>query len=152
MSFNSIHKLNVSISHPFAIAITSSSMAWHFHDNAIKWKYIPRYWPFVWGIHRSPVDSPHTGQWQRALKFPLISAWTTGWANNPDAGELKCHRAHYDVTVMLSYYMTGCGRPMPWMRSERQTYHYQAKMTCFPWGCRMQCHPLYSVSCFISLA
>ena len=27
----------------------------------IKWKHFPRYWPFVWGIHRPPVNSPHTG-------------------------------------------------------------------------------------------
>ena len=22
------------------------------HDDVIKWKHFPRYWPFVWGIHR----------------------------------------------------------------------------------------------------
>ena len=27
------------------------------HDDAIKWKKNPRYWPFVRGIHRSPVNS-----------------------------------------------------------------------------------------------
>ena len=26
-------------------------------------KKIPRYWPFVSGKHRWPVDSPHKGQW-----------------------------------------------------------------------------------------
>ena len=30
------------------------------HDDVIKWKQFPRYWPFVRGIHRSPVNSPHT--------------------------------------------------------------------------------------------
>ena len=29
------------------------------HDDVIKWKHFPRYWPFVRGIHRSPVNSPH---------------------------------------------------------------------------------------------
>ena len=29
----------------------------------------PRYWPFVWGIHWSPVNSPHKGQWRGALSF-----------------------------------------------------------------------------------
>ena len=29
-------------------------------DDVIKWKHFPRYWPFVRGIHRSPVNSPHT--------------------------------------------------------------------------------------------
>ena len=61
-----------------------------------------RYWPFVRGIHWWPVNSPHTGQWHAALIFSLICFWTHGWANNQDAGDLKCHHANYDVAVMLS--------------------------------------------------
>ena len=34
----------------------------NFYDDVIKWKYFPLYWPFVRGIHRSPVNSPHKGQ------------------------------------------------------------------------------------------
>ena len=49
-------------------------------DDAIKWKPFPCYWPFVRGIHRSPVDSPHKGQWRGALMFFLICAWTNSWA------------------------------------------------------------------------
>ena len=60
----------------------------------------PLYWPSVRGIHRSPMASPHKGQWRGTLKFALICAWTNGWANNLDTGDLRCHRAHYDVTVM----------------------------------------------------
>ena len=26
------------------------------HDNVIKWKHFPLYWPFVRGIHRSPLN------------------------------------------------------------------------------------------------
>ena len=26
-----------------------------FHDSVIKWKPIPRHWPFMTGVHRSPV-------------------------------------------------------------------------------------------------
>ena len=29
------------------------------HDDVIKWKHFPRYWSFVRGIHRSPMNSPH---------------------------------------------------------------------------------------------
>ena len=36
------------------------------HDGVMKWKHFPRYWPFVWGIHRPPVNSPHKGQWRGA--------------------------------------------------------------------------------------
>ena len=70
------------------------------HDDVIKWKHFPRYWPFVRGIHRSPVNSPHKGQWRGALMFSLICAWINGWVNNREAGDLRRHRAHYDVTVM----------------------------------------------------
>ena len=61
----------------------------------------PRYWPFVRGIHRSPVNSPHKGQWHGALMFYLICARINGWVNNHKACDLRCHRAHYDVTVMI---------------------------------------------------
>ena len=40
------------------------------HDGVIKWKHFPLYWPFVWG----PMNSPHKGQWRRALMFSLICA------------------------------------------------------------------------------
>ena len=49
------------------------------HDDVIKWKHFPRYWPYVRGIHRSPVNSPHKGQWRGALMFPLICARINGW-------------------------------------------------------------------------
>ena len=71
------------------------------HDDVIKWKHFPRYWPFVRGIHRSPVNSPHKGQWRGALKFSLICAWTNGWVNNLESGDLRRHRAHYDVIVTI---------------------------------------------------
>ena len=58
------------------------------HDDVIKWKHLPRYWPCVWGINRWPVNSPHNGQWRGALIFSLICTWIN---------------AHYDVIVMGSY-------------------------------------------------
>ena len=72
------------------------------HDDVIKWKHLPRYWPFVRGIHRSPVNSPHKGQWRGALMFSLICVWINSWINNRKAGDLRRYRAHYDVTVMWS--------------------------------------------------
>ena len=48
---------------------------------------------------RPPVDSPHNDQWRGVLMFSLICAWTNRWANNRDAGDFRCHRVHYDVTV-----------------------------------------------------
>ena len=72
----------------------------HAHDDVIKWKHFPRYWPSVRGNHRSPVNSPHKGQWRRALMFSLICVWINGWVNNREAGDLRCYRAHYYVIVM----------------------------------------------------
>ena len=69
-------------------------------DDVIKWKHFPRHWLFVQGIHRSLVNSPHKGQWRGALMFSLICAIINGWVNNREDGDLRCHRAHCDVTVM----------------------------------------------------
>ena len=70
------------------------------HDDVIRWKHFSRYWPFVRGIHRSPVNSPHKGQWRGALMFSLICVWINVWVNNREAGDLRRHRGHYDVNVM----------------------------------------------------
>ena len=69
-----------------------------FHDGIIKWKHFRRHWPLVRGIHRSLLISPHKGQWCGAL----TCAWINGWVkkNNWDTGDLRHHRAHYDVTVL----------------------------------------------------
>ena len=53
------------------------------------------------GIHRSPADSPHKGQW-----FFCICAWTKGWANSRDAGDLRRHSAHYEVIVIAAAIIT----------------------------------------------
>ena len=74
------------------------------HDDIIKWKHFPRNWPFVRGIHRSPVNSRHKGQWRGALIFYLICVWINDWVNNREAGDLGRYRAHYDVIVMKGQY------------------------------------------------
>ena len=63
-------------------------------------EHFPRYWPFMRGIHRSPVNSLHKGQWRGALMFSLICARINGWVNNGEAGDLRRNHVHYDVTVM----------------------------------------------------
>ena len=91
----------------------SASMLWRRHqildtyyttdssnDDVIKWKHFPRYSPFVRGIHRSTVNSPHKGQWRGALMFSLICVWINGWVNNREADDLRRYRVHGDVVVM----------------------------------------------------
>ena len=82
-----------------SIMLTQGSLS-HTQDDVIKWKHFPRYWPFVRRIHRSPVKSPHKGQWRGTLMFSLICAWLNGWVNNRETGYLRRHRAHHDVTAI----------------------------------------------------
>ena len=84
------------------IGLWSDNLRGYFHQDVIKWKHFPRYWPFVKGINRSPVNSPHKGQWRGDLML-FICAQTNVWANHPDAGDLRRHRAQYDVTVMFLF-------------------------------------------------
>ena len=77
-----------------------SHYPWAPHDDVIKWKHFPNYWPFVRGIHRSPVNSPQQRPVTRNFDFSLICTWTNEWVNNRHAGDLRRHRAHYNVTVM----------------------------------------------------
>ena len=53
-------------------------------------------------VGTSPVtgEFPHKGRWRGVSMFPLICAWINDWANNREAGDLRRHRIHYDVTVM----------------------------------------------------
>ena len=59
-------------------------------------------------------------QGRGALTFSLICAWTNGWANHWDAGDLRRHRAHYNVTVMKVTKMTKVTRYIisicPWSK------------------------------------
>ena len=43
------------------------------------------------------------GQWRGALMFSLICVWINGWVNSREVGDLRRHRTHYDVIVMLPF-------------------------------------------------
>ena len=83
-----------------AYKVSSYDVQGH-HDHVIKWKHVSRYWPFLWGIHRSPVNSLHKGQWHGTLMFSLICARINCWVNTREAGDLRRHRARHDVIVMI---------------------------------------------------
>ena len=86
-----------SFDNPSAICNSNSPV---YHDDVIKWKHFPRNWPFVRGIHQSPVNSPHKGQWRGALMFSFICFWIKDWVKNRKTGDLRHCRAHYCVIVM----------------------------------------------------
>ena len=128
---NSPHKWPVTRK-MFPIDGVSMDSSWRFvrnrncYHDVIKWKHFPRYWPFVRGIHRSPVNSPHKGQRRGAL----ICAWTNGWANHQYDSDLRCHCAHYDVTVMVHIYKI----PTVDGRRQKSCLHtIQMKASCCFW-------------------
>ena len=72
----------------------------NYHDDVIKWKHFPRYWPFVGEF------TGDKGQWRGTLMFSLMCARINGWVNNGEAGDLRRHRAHCDVIVMMHHKST----------------------------------------------
>ena len=91
------HKIDV----PYAALCVIKARDGFLYYDVIKCKHFPRYWPFVRGIHRSPVNSPHKGRWWGALMLSLICAGINAWVNNREAGDSRRHRAQYDVTVTM---------------------------------------------------
>ena len=102
----------VSILNPLGYLIQVMIQHQRWHDDVIKWKHLPRYWPFVRGIHRPPVNSPSFdvsfdlclnkrlrkqswGGWFETLSRPL---WRhcNGWAKIP--------MVTYQQPTLLSWY------------------------------------------------
>ena len=110
------------------------------HDDVIKWKHFPRYWPFARGIHRSRMNSPNKGQWRGALMFSSICVCINGRVNNREAGDLRSYRPHYDVTVtdrQNSWLQAKHGVKMAALQSilKRDHQHFEAEAK-WPLFCR----------------
>ena len=104
-SVNFVLEHNISSTSKTHSDASLTSICWDiclFHDDVIKGKLFPRHWPFVWGIHRSPVNSPYKGQWRGALIFSLICVWINSWINNRKAHDLRRYQVHCDVIVIFN--------------------------------------------------
>ena len=79
----------------------------------VRWASCQRYFQlhlFAWWHHQMETfsallaicagNSPHKGQWHRALMFSLICVWINDWVNTREAGDFRRYRTHCDVTVM----------------------------------------------------
>ena len=75
------------------------------HDYVIKWKHFPHYWPFVQGIHWSPGDSPHKGQWCAAL-IKRLSKQSWGWWFEMLSCPLWCHHNGHWGNHMIFFRIT----------------------------------------------
>ena len=85
------------------------------HDDVIKWKHFPRYWPFVRGIHRSPGNSHHKGPVTRSFDvfFDLrlnkrLSKHTCGWWFETPSRSL---RRHCDAVSVITSHVYVRGGP-----------------------------------------
>ena len=66
----------------------------YIHDDDIKWKHFPRYWPFVRGIHRSTVKRSFVVFFDLRLNERLSKQLRRRY--------LRRHRTHYDVIVLCN--------------------------------------------------
>ena len=110
-------------------------------EDVIKCKHFPRYWPFVRGIHRWPMNSPHKGHWRGALMFSSIRPWIKGGVNNGEAGDLRCHPVHYDVILMNIANLT------PNFVTQRPFLSMTSKMRANAGKCKI-CNAVYWANCF----
>ena len=72
--------------------------------------------------------SPHKGHWCGALIF-FICARTNGWSNNQDAGDLRSHRIHYDVTLMWAW----AGIPSDEFEIKEKIYYPVSYLASYIW-------------------
>ena len=89
----------------------------HSHHSWREWS------SYTWWRHQLEIfsallalcagNSPVTGEFDRWIPgtgasdaelwcFLWSAPWINGWVNNREAGDLRCHRAHYDVIVMCT--------------------------------------------------
>ena len=59
------------------------------------------YWSFSKMTINGQRLIPHKGQWREVLMFSLICSRIKGWVGNREAGDLRRHRAYYDVILMM---------------------------------------------------
>ena len=98
-------------------------------------------------LWRESTGSPRKGQWHWALLFSLIYARTNGWANSRDAGDLRRHRAHYDVTAMTYAESKQVMSPMWSLLGQLYTgtisYCWQSLLVCYSFEDRVLLDLIY---------
>ena len=77
----------------------------------IKWKHFPCYWPLARRIHRSPVNSPHKGQWLGALMCfflrlnkRLSKQWWGWWFETPSRPLWRYCNEHPIFFLNIEYF------------------------------------------------
>ena len=111
--------------HPWCLCIKTRCLSWLFHDSSVSlatsWRLkssssAPR--RFVQQLAQVTAKRPtslalceesiHMTKYHHCrncihdvMIFLWSAYWMNGWVNNREAGDLRRHRAHYDVIVMV---------------------------------------------------
>ena len=85
--------------------VTSTFSFWHIEWNHTWWRHQMKTFSALLAICavNSPVPGEfpaEKGKWQGVLMLSLICTRINGWVNSGEAGDLRSHRAHYEVIVM----------------------------------------------------
>ena len=107
--------------------------SWYWPQVCFRAILIPSWWRHPMGIFfallalcagNSPVTGEFPSQRPVAQSFDVCTL-TNGWVSNCEAGDLRRHRAHYDVIVMMTR------RCESWV-------HFLINMTCGIFMCNFQ--------------
>ena len=83
------------------------------HVEVMTWKRCLHYWPFVKGIHRWPVNSPHKGPVRQTFDISFVVSIPRLLHKQSSCGDLKwydmwCHCNHGRETLEMPRYLTRC--------------------------------------------
>ena len=110
---------------------TSPLMLLNAHGNDVQYMeilYRIHYCHLLRCISWTPWES--TGyQWRGSFIFSLTYAWTNGWANSRDAGDLRSRHAHCKVTVMFLLSRRKC-----YVSSCQDSHHLSGKRASPRWS------------------
>ena len=84
---------------------TTSFHVWYYHDDVIKWKHFPRYWPFVRGIHRSPVDTLNKGQCLKKRLSKQSWGWSFETPSHPIWRHCNVHTRYVTISNQTSFHV-----------------------------------------------
>ena len=87
--------------------LTCNNISFPVHDDVIKWKHFPRYWPFVRGTYRSPVNSPQKRPVTQSFDVffdlhpnkRLSKQWCGWWFETP-----LCPLWHHRNVIVLKHW------------------------------------------------
>ena len=110
------------------------------HDDVIKWKHFPRNWPFVRGIPRSPVNSPHKGQRRGASMYffylrmnkRLNKQWWGWWFETPSR-PLWCHCNDLAIFTPADALVPDCARPLAVTMLTAKLFMFRTCLPGFQW-------------------